>query len=149
MTDDESEEAMPPMQNVVRFPRDHVRKISRNARELARQQGHELGRWLPPSKGWPWMRYADCVECGAWAALSTKSINYQKIGDHIEGRGLTVLQEDASPFLTNEPSIEGDALLYACPAPDAPHHPRYPGRLGPEGSAKRQAAIARKPRADW
>jgi len=129
------------MTNVVKFPRDHVRTLMRNARKQARHQGHELGRWLPISKGWPWIRYAYCLECGAFASVETKTIDDQKFSDHFDAKGLSVLLEPAQSLLTNEPNIKGNALLDQCPSPDPPHHPAHQGRLGAEKSVRRRDAL--------
>ena len=128
---------------VVNFPRKHVNQVDAEARERARLLGHELGEWFVPSPDWPWKRYSYCLECGAYATLESKTIDGEKLSAHLEARGLQVLQEDATPFLRDEPSAEGDALEFPCPAPNAPYHPEHQGRLGPKNSKRRRAALKR------
>jgi hypothetical protein len=109
--------------SVVQFPRDHVRSLMRNARSQSHWYGHKLGRWQTP-KSWPWIRDAYCTVCGAMARIETKNPDGRRLLDHTNAKGLAVLESPAEDFLTNEPSVYGDALTQHCPSPDAPRKPR-------------------------
>ena len=125
--------------NVVGFPRDHVRTLMLVARTQARSLGHDLGRWAAPPKAWPWVRYAYCKECGAYAKIESKSIDSKKLSDYLAAKGSAALLKNARSFLTDEPSLDGDALLEACPSPHAPWNPFHQRRLGERRSARRRA----------
>jgi hypothetical protein len=131
---------------IVKFPTKHVDAVDAEAQEQARLLGHELGDWFTPSPGWPWKRYSYCRECGAYATLESKTIDSDKLSDHLKAKGIQVLREDATPFLKNEPLAEGDALEFTCPAPNAPYSREHQGRLGPKNSKERRAALKRAAR---
>jgi hypothetical protein len=111
------------LNDVIKFPRPHVRGLMRYARKLARWNGHELGRWRSYKK-WPWTKDAFCSHCGALATIETKTVDWKKALGHTKAKGLSVLVEPAVDFLTNEPSVSGDALDAKCPNPDAPKRSR-------------------------
>jgi hypothetical protein len=117
---------------VVRLPRENVKDLVSQAERASNFNGHPLGRWHT-YESCPWVRQTWCQRCGAVARVESKSINDQRLGDHIDAKGVAaVLNSPAADFLTNEPRAWGDALTHKCPSPHPPVTPERARELDAE-----------------